>query len=146
MIETNTIAEIGATSLAGTSVEMSTTTAPTVRSLAVPHHGMRGGILLLTATLLSAPSIKSDVGELTRSRLLSSQVTESRVLADEGGPDARQLRRAALYRMKATQLPPEQRERRIAKALAILNTPNPISGLDRETWKWVAEEASLEDI
>jgi len=48
--------------------------------------------------------------------------------------------------MRAAQLPPEQRERRIAKALAILNTPNPIRGLDRETWKWVAEEASLEDI
>jgi hypothetical protein len=47
-----------------------------------------------------------------------------------------------LAELKAEYFTPEGREERIAKALQALETPS----LDCETWKWIAEDADLEDL
>lgn len=51
-----------------------------------------------------------------------------------------------LAELKAKHFTPEGREERIAKALQLLETPVLGFTLDRETWKWVAEDADLEDL
>jgi hypothetical protein len=48
--------------------------------------------------------------------------------------------------LKAKHFTPEGREERIAKALQVLETLPPSFALDRETWKWLAEDADLEDL
>lgn len=52
----------------------------------------------------------------------------------------------ASWRNKAKHFTPEGREARIAKALQVLEAPAPSFALDRETWKWLAEDADLEDL
>jgi hypothetical protein len=148
MMDTNTVPGIEANALTRPSVYVSATTAPTIEPfIRVPHHGF-GGLLIMTATLsfMSNPSVESDLVAFTELRARSPQVTESRILADGEGPEAQQVRRAALYRLRAMQFPQEEREQRIAKALAALHAPNPLSGVDRATWKWAAEDVDLEDI
>ena len=149
MSETNTVPAIEVDELTGTSVFVSAATAPTVRSFVmVPHHGKADRFLLLATalTLISSPAIESDLITFSQLPSRSAQATESRLLPDEEGRDARQIRRAALYRLSAAQFPREERELRIAKALAALHAPNSLTGVDRATWKWAAEEADLEDI
>jgi hypothetical protein len=51
-----------------------------------------------------------------------------------------------LAELKAKHFTPEGREERIAKALQALEMPAPGFTLDRETWKWIAEDADLEDL
>ena len=50
-----------------------------------------------------------------------------------------------LAELKAKHFTPEGREERIAKALQALEMPARSFTLDRETWKWIAEDADLED-
>ena len=148
MTETNTVPwiEVNAT---GASVYVSAVTAASIRSFVMtPHHGKAGRLLVLTTafTLISSPAIESDLVALTQLPSQSPQTTESRLLPDEEGPYARLIRRTALHQLRAAQLPREEREQRIAKALAALRASNPLSGVDRATWKWAAEEPDLEDI
>ena len=51
-----------------------------------------------------------------------------------------------LAELKAKHFTVEDREERIGKALEILNLPAPNFILDKETWKWAAENAEIEDI
>jgi hypothetical protein len=51
-----------------------------------------------------------------------------------------------LAELKAKHFTPEGREERIAKALQALEMPAPGFTLDRETWKWIVEDADLEDL
>jgi hypothetical protein len=51
-----------------------------------------------------------------------------------------------LAKLKAKHFTAEDREERISKALAILNLPAPNFVLDKETWKWAAENTDIEDI
>jgi hypothetical protein len=51
-----------------------------------------------------------------------------------------------LAELKAKHFTAEDREQRIGKALAILDLPAPNFILDKETWKWAAENAEIEDI
>jgi len=51
-----------------------------------------------------------------------------------------------LAELKAKHFTAEGREERIAKALEILNLPGPGFAADKETWKWAAENADIEDI
>jgi hypothetical protein len=149
MTETNTVAGIEVKVLTSTSVYVPATSAPTVASFVIaPRHGIRGGLLALAtaATFMSSPSVESDLGALTQLRLRSPQATESRLLPDEEGAEARELRRAALYRLRAAQFPPEGREQRITNALAALHASNPLSGVDRAIWKWAAEDIDLEEV
>jgi len=48
--------------------------------------------------------------------------------------------REQLAALKAKQWNPEGREARIARALEALNAPGPTFNLDKQTWKWIAEE------
>ena len=50
-----------------------------------------------------------------------------------------------LAKLKAKHFTAEGREERIGKALEILNLPGPGFDADRETWKWAAENADIED-
>jgi hypothetical protein len=52
--------------------------------------------------------------------------------------------KAKLAKLKAKHFTPEGRKERIAKALEILEMPMPGFALDRETLKWIAENADLE--
>jgi hypothetical protein len=147
MIETSTVPGIEIIELTSTSVTVFAATAPTIRAfLIAPHHGKAVGLLALTTafTFLSSHAVENDA--LTQLLSRSPQVTESRLLPDEDGPDARQIRRAALYRLRAALFPREDREQRIRRALAALHATNPLAGVDRATWKWAAEEVDLEDI
>jgi hypothetical protein len=49
-----------------------------------------------------------------------------------------------LAELKAKHFRPKGREDRIAKALEILNRPGPTFKLDRETVKWIAQDADIE--
>jgi hypothetical protein len=49
-----------------------------------------------------------------------------------------------LAELKAKHFSPKSRELRIAKALEILNRPGPTFKLDRETVKWIAQDAEIE--
>ena len=52
--------------------------------------------------------------------------------------------KAKLTKLKAKHFTPEGRKDRIAKALQILEASTPGFALDRETLKWIAEDADLE--
>ena len=52
--------------------------------------------------------------------------------------------KAKLAKLKAKHFAPESRKERVAKALQILEAPTPSFSLDRETLKWIAEDAELE--
>jgi hypothetical protein len=148
MTETNTVPGIEVNELTGSSVLVFAATAPTVRSFVMVRHQGRGSSLLPAAALMltSSAAIESDLTAFSQAPLRSAQTTESRLLPDEEGPDARQIRRLTLYRLRSAQFPQEERNRRIARALATLHSPNPLTGVDRATWKWAAEEADLEDL
>lgn len=51
-----------------------------------------------------------------------------------------------LAELKAKHFTAEGREERIARALEKLNLPGPKFDADKETWKWAAENADVEDI
>jgi hypothetical protein len=51
-----------------------------------------------------------------------------------------------LAQVKAKHFAVEGREERIARALEILNLPGPGFDADKETWKWAAENADIEDV
>jgi len=51
-----------------------------------------------------------------------------------------------LAQLKVRHFTPEGHKERIAKALQILDTRVPGFTLDRETWKWVAEDLAVEDL
>ena len=51
-----------------------------------------------------------------------------------------------LAELKAKHFTPEDREERVAKALKALETPASGFMIDRETWKWIAQDADLEDL
>jgi hypothetical protein len=51
-----------------------------------------------------------------------------------------------LAQLKARHFTSEGRKERIAKALQLLHNPVPGFTLDRETWKWVAEDLAVEDL
>lgn len=149
MTETNTVPGIDANKVTTTSVFVPADTASTIRPYAlVPHHGKTGYFLRLTAalTLTSSPAVESDLVAFSLLSLRSTQATESRLLPDEEGPDARRIQMARLYRLRAAQFPREEREQRIARALTTLHAANPLAGVDRATWKWAAEEVDLEDV
>lgn len=48
--------------------------------------------------------------------------------------------------LKAKHFTDANRDQRIAKALAILDLPVAHFSLDKETWKWAAENAEIEDV
>ena len=48
--------------------------------------------------------------------------------------------------LKAKYFTAEDRNERIGKALAILDLPAPGFILDKDTWKWAAENTDIEDI
>lgn len=54
--------------------------------------------------------------------------------------------RDRLAELKAKHFTPEGRKERIAKALEILSRPGPTFKLDRETVRWVAQDADIENI
>lgn len=51
-----------------------------------------------------------------------------------------------LAKLKAKHFTAEDREERVGKALAILDLPVPSFVLDKESWKWAAENTDIEDI
>jgi len=51
-----------------------------------------------------------------------------------------------LAELKAKHFTVKGREERIARALEILNLPTPKFILDKETWKWAAENTEIEDL
>jgi len=51
-----------------------------------------------------------------------------------------------LAELKAKHFTLQGREERIAKALQALEMHAPGFRLDRKTWKWIAEDADLEDL
>jgi len=54
--------------------------------------------------------------------------------------------RDKLAELKAKHFTPEGRKERIAKALEILSRPGPRLKLDKETVRWVAQDADIENI
>lgn len=147
MTEVNTVPAIEANELTGPSVGVHAAVAPTIREFAIAPY-KAGGLLFLTTalTLTSSAAVVSDVTALSLLFSRSTQTTESRLLGDEEGPGAKRIQRAILYRLRAAQFPRDEREQRIAKALATLRAANPLAGADRATWKWAAEEVDLEDV
>ena len=148
MTDTNTVPGIDLTEFTGTRVYISVSIPTIWPFIRVPHHGRAPGLLSPATpfTLLSSSSIESDLVAITQLPSRSGQTTDSRLVPDEQGPEARQIRRAALHRLRRAHFPLEARGRRIATALAALRAPNPFAGVDRATLKWAAEEADLEDI
>jgi len=51
-----------------------------------------------------------------------------------------------LAELKAKHFTPEGRKERIARALEILSLPGPSFKVDKETWRWAAQEAEIEDM
>ena len=51
-----------------------------------------------------------------------------------------------LAQLKVRHFTPEGRKERIAKSRPILDTRVPGFTLDRETWKWIAEDLAVEDL
>jgi hypothetical protein len=105
-----------------------------------------GGLWLLTSTLSSSPDIEEHWGTLTGSKWSSAKMTESHLLADENSVDSQQIRQMRLALLRAARFSPHDQDQRIAVAMAALASPRPIFALDAATWKWIAEDASLEDI
>lgn len=54
--------------------------------------------------------------------------------------------RDRLAEVKAKHFTPQGRKERIAKALEILSRPGPTFKLDKETVRWVAQDADIENI
>jgi len=54
--------------------------------------------------------------------------------------------RDRLAELKAKHFTPHGRKERIAKALEILSRPGPTFKLDKETVRWVAQDADIENI
>jgi hypothetical protein len=54
--------------------------------------------------------------------------------------------RDKLEELKAKHFRGKGREKRIAKALEILNRPAPTFKLDRATVKWIAQDAEIENL
>lgn len=54
--------------------------------------------------------------------------------------------RDRLAELKAKHFTPQGRKERIAKALEILSRPGPTFKLDKETVRWVAQDADIENI
>ena len=50
-----------------------------------------------------------------------------------------------LAELKAKQFTPKGRKDRIAKAVRTLQTLRLEFALDQETWKWIAQDATIED-
>ena len=148
MTETNILTEIEVLPLthSSSSATLLITTTSMIGGLTPGRATNVGGLLLVTATLLSSPNIETNWTTLTASKWLSARVAESHLLPDEGGYDARQVRRASLARLRAARFPRHEREQRVARALATLAAPGPSFTLDAATWKWIAEEAAVEDI
>lgn len=148
MTETATVPGVERYPLTDASVYVGTITSRAAEPLLVaPHHGSFRLLLIGAAvSLTSNEVVESDLLAFTELRARSSQVTDSRIVADDEGPEARQVRRAALYRLRAEQLRPEERVQRIIKALAALHAPNPLPRVDRAIWKWAAEDPDLEDL
>ena len=48
--------------------------------------------------------------------------------------------------LKAKHFSSKGRDRRIAKALEVLNRPRPTFKLDRDTVKWIAQDADVENL
>ena len=48
--------------------------------------------------------------------------------------------------LKAKHFSSKGRDRRIAKALEVLNRPRPSFKLDRDTAKWIAQDADVENL
>jgi hypothetical protein len=59
---------------------------------------------------------------------------------------SKDIAKAKLAKLMVKHFTPEGRKERIAKALQILQAPTPRFALDRETLKWIAEDADLEDL
>jgi hypothetical protein len=57
---------------------------------------------------------------------------------------SKKIATAKLAKLKAKHFTPKGRKERIAKALQILEAPTPGFSLNRETLKWIAEDADLE--
>ncbi len=51
-----------------------------------------------------------------------------------------------LLELKAKHFTPEGRKERIARALETLSLPGPSFKVDKETWRWAAQEAEIEDM
>ena len=64
----------------------------------------------------------------------------------EGTASAGAVARARLERLKAERFPPAGRERRIALALEALARVGGGIALERDVWRWVAQDADLEDV
>jgi len=63
-----------------------------------------------------------------------------------GNPASQENPNGKLGALKAKHFTDADRDQRIAKALAILDLPAPTFTLDKETWKWAAENSEIEDI
>jgi len=59
---------------------------------------------------------------------------------------SKEIAKQKLAELKAKHFTPEGRKDRIAKALRALETARFGFALDQETWKWLAEDADLEDL
>jgi hypothetical protein len=59
---------------------------------------------------------------------------------------AKETPKDKLAELKARHFTPKGRERRIAKALEILNRPGPTFKLDRETVTWIAQDVEIENL
>jgi hypothetical protein len=50
-----------------------------------------------------------------------------------------------LTRLKAMHFTQEGKAARVTKALQVLKDANPLLGLDKKTWEWIAEDTEIED-
>ena len=73
------------------------------------------------------------------------QILERRSRRNMAKPASKDTTKDKLLELKAKHFTPEGREDRIARALEILSLPGPRFKVDKETWRWAAQEAEIED-
>lgn len=108
-------------------------------------------ILRLMSIFATTSSTDVSPGQLTSSIVGASNTvlaiaTESEAGLTTSSYDSRDIAKAKLKELKAKHFTKDGRERRIARALEILNLPGPSFKADKETWIWAAEDADIEDI
>jgi hypothetical protein len=100
-----------------------------------------GAVALVALVASSSEGRGTDAGMEAGSSSVSSSPFGTRREAHYAHPVAARARLAAL---KASRFSPAGRPARVQRALAALAASSPGFDLDRQTWKWIAEDVDLE--
>lgn len=120
--------------------------APTIVTLPTQRYPSKVSASLLVWTIfLSSLPVDTSWGDPSPAEEPSVQMERPDLFRSAGVYYEKLTGRARLARHKAMHFDRQGREERIARALLALNMPGPTFTLDYETWKWIAQEAEIED-